>query len=69
MLTMKRPKEGVFTEREEGRINSSKDKCARRASRSRTGSGSDYTLETMGSYGRILSLETMWHCLYFRVAG
>lgn len=73
MLTMKRPKEGVFTEREEGSINSSKHKCVHRVSRSgweqvgkkaflcRTwiGSGSDYTLETMGSCGRILSLETM----------
>lgn len=44
MLTMKRPKEGVFTEREEGRISSSKDKCARRASRSRLGAGGKHSL-------------------------
>lgn len=59
MLTMKRPKEGVFNEREEGRINSFKDKCTRRVSHSRLGaflcrtwigSGSDYTLETMEGF-------------------
>lgn len=44
MLTMKRPKEGVFTEREEGRINSSKHKCTRRVSRSRLGAGGKESL-------------------------
>lgn len=29
MLIVKRPKEGVFTGREEGRVKSSKDKCTR----------------------------------------
>lgn len=81
MLTMKRPKEGVFTEREEEGSTALStsvhaesptpgwEQVGKKAFLCRTwiGSGSDYTLETMGICGRLLSLETMWSCLYFRV--
>lgn len=75
MLARKSPEEGMCIAREEGIINSSKDMCTRchqpqagsrwhrrnKASLCQTwiGGGSDYTLEIMGSRGRILSLEMM----------
>lgn len=83
MLARKRPKEGMFTEREEEIINSSKDKCTQSLQlqagnrwhegnktflcQTWIGGGSDYTLEIMGTYEKILRLEMMWSCLFFRM--